>query len=665
MAEAQVKQVLEKEVTCPLCLEIFKEPKKLPCDHVYCKQCLGNMAAVHNSSSVITCPECRTLSPIPSGDVNKFPTAFQVNRLTGAFRHISSVAEDTCNTHPNQKLVIYCETCKIQLCRDCVLKAKDHVTHKYEFINVVACKYRKEVSHLLSLAKIQESVISNSLTEIAASKDTIMSHARRCQNDIDQAFEELISASEKQRRAMKLEATEHYCSLTSDLEQQMQQLQDVQNKLGKMTASIDENLQESDCNFILTMDSTISQFKKLEKQLKTAPLNVAKPQLLISRFASKETFLCFMETTCVLQNAPIPQECTLDGPIPTNRELLTYQENTLLLTLRDTKGATCRSEDNRVEAELVNLQGATISGTMKQVSPGCVKIVFNPKTRGRCTLNVKVNGEHVQNSPFTVTVNMPPKSISLPVATITGLECPSGLTLSQEKVLATEKSQNRIIEIDSEYHVREHRTLFSANKLTLDMDQNIYVTTTEDHKVHKLGEDGKKIKVIGQFGAQHAEFNCPSGLRVRQNCELFVCDSKNCRIQVFDLDLNYKRSFGKKGTSRGQFKFPSDIEFDSGGKMYIVDSQNHCIQVFAHNEQHVCTIGNEKSHARFSSPVGILMHNNHIYVTNAFIHNVVVMKLTGEVITVFGDGHLSWPEGITVDRNGYLYVTSLCSIYIF
>ena len=32
MADGHVKEVLEKEITCPLCLEIFKDPKKLPCE---------------------------------------------------------------------------------------------------------------------------------------------------------------------------------------------------------------------------------------------------------------------------------------------------------------------------------------------------------------------------------------------------------------------------------------------------------------------------------------------------------------------------------------------------------------------------------------------------------------------------------------------------------
>ena len=44
MAEGHAQQVLEKEVTCPLCLDILQEPKKLPCDHVYCKACLQRLA---------------------------------------------------------------------------------------------------------------------------------------------------------------------------------------------------------------------------------------------------------------------------------------------------------------------------------------------------------------------------------------------------------------------------------------------------------------------------------------------------------------------------------------------------------------------------------------------------------------------------------------------
>ena len=31
---------LQSEVTCPLCLDIFADPKRLPCDHVYCRGCL-------------------------------------------------------------------------------------------------------------------------------------------------------------------------------------------------------------------------------------------------------------------------------------------------------------------------------------------------------------------------------------------------------------------------------------------------------------------------------------------------------------------------------------------------------------------------------------------------------------------------------------------------
>ena len=672
MAEGQIKQILEKEVSCPLCLEIFKEPKKLPCDHVYCKECLIKLSQ-RSLNAIISCPECRIRTPIPSNDVIKFPTAFYMNRLIEAFQRVhvemnhspAPKTGDSCVNHSTQPLVIYCETCKKVLCRDCVLKSNEHATHRYGFFDELALKYRKKIVNLLSLVTDRESLLSNSLKEITSGKEIVVSHGKKCQDDIDRAFEGLLSVVEECKTAMKLEAAEHYHSLTSVLEQQSQDIEEVESELVKLSTSVSTHLQDDDQKFLLNIESTVTNFLKLEKQLKTViPLVVPTPQLLTTQFVSTEMLHHLMKTTCSLHNAANPPMCSIHG-ILTKAELQENSDNILLLTLRDMKGNTCRGGDNRVEADLVNVDGSIVKGNVEQVSPGRMKITLRPKRRGKYKLSVTVNNDQILNSPFTTTVNIPPKSLSFPVATISGLKRPSSLISLEDKVLVTETKENRIIAIDFERHVQEFQTMFSVNKLTLDTAQNIYATTAENHKLHKLNKEGNKIKAIGGFGTQNAEFNTPSGLRVNKSSELFVCDSQNSRIQVFDLELNFKRLFGRKGNGKGCFKFPSDIDFDSSGNICIVDSDNNCIQVFTCEEQHIRTIENQKHNVRFSRPVGLLVHSSHIYVTNTFKHDVVVMDMTGEVVTFFGEGHLSWPEGITVDKDGYIYVTSLHSVVIF
>ena len=175
MTEDLVKQV-EKEVTCALCLDLFKEPKKLPCGHVYCKDYLRGLAPC-SLNETISCPECRTLTQVPGNDVSKFPTAFQTNRLIEAFQKVQIRVEtdspnvtELCQAHPTQPLAIYFETCKRQLCRDCVLKSKEHTSHEYDFFEKVAPKYREKVINELSLIKTQKLSISNALKEIATAE---------------------------------------------------------------------------------------------------------------------------------------------------------------------------------------------------------------------------------------------------------------------------------------------------------------------------------------------------------------------------------------------------------------------------------------------------------------------------------------------------------------
>ena len=659
MAENQIKQVLEKETSCPLCLDLLKDPKKLPCDHVYCKECLRGLA-LHSLNAIISCPECRTLTQVPGNDVNNFPTAFHINRLIELFQQVQVQAKTTCQTHPTQSLALYCETCKEQLCRDCVLMSEVHSTHKYGYFKILAPKYREKVLSVLSLVKNQGVSVSNALTEVASMKSSVVSHASKCQDDIDCAFEGLFSILQEQKEAMKIEVAAYYNSHSSQYEQQENRLKEIHDELKEVATSVEATVQEEDQNFLLSVEPIILKMKCLRERLETAPSSVTKPQVLAAQVVSSEKFQRYVSKGCFVHKAVDPEMCTVDG----NLELHVNQQDAFILTLRDTEGSACQG-DNTIEADLVNPQGSTTKAKFERVSPSHVKVFLTPKRRGRHKLTMKVNEAHIKGSPFTMMVSMPPKELSRPMATVSGLKRPSSLIYSQGTILATEMEQNQIVTLDSQHQVREFRNLLGVNKLTHDSDFNLYVTITKDHKLHKLNKDGVRIKTIGQLGTRNAEFRYPNGLRVSNGNELYICDSENHRIQVFDLELNFKRCFGKKGSGKGQFNFPSDVDFDSNGNIYVVESQNSRVQVFTGNEDHIRTIGNQRHIIRFDNPMSLLLHNGHIYVANSSAHNIVVIEKSGEVVTTFGSGYLSWPEGIAVDEDGYIYVGSHRSIVKF
>ena len=668
MAEGRVKQVLEKEITCALCLDLFKEPKRLPCDHVYCKDCLRGLA-LQSLNVTISCPECRILTQVPGNDVNNLRTAFQTNRLIEAFQQVqirvdtdSPNTNEMCQAHPTQPLAIYCETCKKQLCRDCILMSKQHASHEYGFFAEVAPKYREKITNKLSLIKTQKSSISSALGEIATAKSSIADHAQKCQDDVEQAFEELISVLKTCKQGMKDEATAYYSSLIGVFDQQKQRLKEIQGKIESVISSADTVLQDDDQSFLMRMESTFERINDQQKKLHAVSLTTSKPRLIGVQAMDADSLKHYMKVNCFICELAQADMCSVDL---TNIKLYVEKQTSIVLTLRNSSGTVCQDGKNQIDIYLLNNQGSSTKGDVQPSSQGQVKILLTPKRQGQHRLNVKVNGTHIKNSPFMVTVYMQPYLLSKPVATIlSGLKRPVSLAYSktEDKIYVSIIDEGRIMifNVNSQFRVtqREFIKAHNVNEITHDAALNMFFATTCDNQVHKLSSHGTIIKIIGQLGIRNAEFKYPNGLRVREKCELYVCDSNNNRVQVFDLELNFKRSFGKKGTGRGQFDFPADVDFDSGGNIYVTDDSNHRIQVFTlhqSNERHVRTISGEPAF----QPVSIHIHDSHMYVTDEGSDEVRVMNITsGELVTKFGSGYLYGPEGITIDKDGYVYVTS-------
>ncbi|KAK6493659.1 E3 ubiquitin/ISG15 ligase TRIM25-like isoform X1 [Huso huso] len=52
------QDLMEDELTCPICLEVFSEPKMLYCGHNFCSSCLENVLRKQEEKGEYSCPEC-------------------------------------------------------------------------------------------------------------------------------------------------------------------------------------------------------------------------------------------------------------------------------------------------------------------------------------------------------------------------------------------------------------------------------------------------------------------------------------------------------------------------------------------------------------------------------------------------------------------------------
>ena len=672
MAEDQVRSVLEREVTCPLCLSLFKEPKKLPCDHVYCKECLGGLA-LRSLNATITCPECRAPTQIPNNDVSNFPTAFHMNRIMEAFKKVEQTSKDerdspsttgNCQDHPIQPLVIYCKTCMKQLCRDCVLRTQDHASHKYGFFKEVADEYRKKVNSEFESVECYKTSLSIALEDVRAAQKDTAGHEKNSKKEIDSTFEELLSVLQTWKEEMIKESELHYQSIAGISKSQEDQIKEALSELNTLSATVDSCIHNDNTSTITNTDSTLTAINSVHRKLRTTPVSVTKSQPLALQCITSEEFQHYLRSECSLHKPASSEMCTIEDLSVLDLVEKDHQ-TTVILHLFDSTGKRCMGQTNHVDVELCALQDESkIKSEVKALTPGKVQITFMPQKRGKYRLLVKVNGSHIRHSPFTIIVSKALKQMSEPVAVITTVEQPRSVTCSQGKLIVASGKTQSIVEIDSQFQEQELTKFKGVNELVVHKNFSLYVTT-KDNFLHKTTPEGTCS--IGGLGKGDTKFDLPNGLRINQYDELYVCDSNNHRIQIFDLDLNFKRTFGREGCGISQLSAPTDVDFDIKGNVYIVDSWNNRIQVFTHDDQHIQVIRNQTlGNSKLNTPLSICIHNNFIYVTDYYNHRVVVMNQKGELATILGAGRLKKPGSIAINQHGFVYVISNYSqIFVF
>ena len=129
---------------------------------------------------------------------------------------------------------------------------------------------------------------------------------------------------------------------------------------------------------------------------------------------------------------------------------------------------------------------------------------------------------------------------------------------------------------------------FAPGGLAIDNDNRLlYVTDAEQDLVLVYDADPpfKLIRKLGKPGTQHTstvpgEFAKPAGVAVDQDGNVFVADTWNDRIEEFDADGTFIRTFGEAGDGPGYFARPKGISIDGDGHIWVADAMQDRVQVF-------------------------------------------------------------------------------------
>ena len=111
-------------------------------------------------------------------------------------------------------------------------------------------------------------------------------------------------------------------------------------------------------------------------------------------------------------------------------------------------------------------------------------------------------------------------------------------------------------------------------------------STTQNDVVDVFDADSfKLLRKIGTPGKKHTltapgTFSLPMGVAVDHDGNVYVTDTFNNRVEIFDADGGFISTFGKNGDGPQDFERPKGIAVDGDGHIWVADSAQDRVKVF-------------------------------------------------------------------------------------
>ncbi|XP_073719884.1 tripartite motif-containing protein 16-like [Misgurnus anguillicaudatus] len=299
MAEARIS-VAQDQFTCPICLDLLKNPVTIPCGHSYCMDCISNCWDQDDQKRIYRCPQCRqTFTPRPvlgknvvfaemleklkktklqstpdsahccagPGDVKcDICTERKLKAVKSCLVCLNSYCQNHLNQHENffkdknhevidatgrlqemickkhnEQLKIFCRTDQQCICGLCMMD----VHKKHNIVTAVAERTKKQTLLMETQRNLKQRIQEREkkLQELRQTMDSHLRSAQTAVEDSERIFTELIRSIERRRSEVTQLIRDQEKTAVSRAEGVMKRLEEEIDDLKRRDAELEQFLQ--------------------------------------------------------------------------------------------------------------------------------------------------------------------------------------------------------------------------------------------------------------------------------------------------------------------------------------------------------------------------------------------------------------------------------------
>uniref|UniRef100_A0A8C1JUR9 Tripartite motif containing 35-39 n=1 Tax=Cyprinus carpio TaxID=7962 RepID=A0A8C1JUR9_CYPCA len=275
-----------KEISCPICCEIFKAPVLLSCSHSFCKECLQQFWA---TKSTRECPVCRRRSSRDDPPCNLVLKNLCESLLK------KERNEEVCSLH-GEKLKLFCLEDKQPVCLVC-RDSQRHVNHTFRPISEVVSSHKEELKSLQEKLKHGEKIKE----ECVKIFQHIQCQAEHTERQIKLEFEKLHQFLRDEEEIAITELTEEKKRKNQMMQEKFEEINRHISVLSNTIRDLEKMMNANQVLFLKNFPDAMERVQSLgpDPQMASGAL------INVARYLGNLPFRAWKKMQDVVQNTPV------------------------------------------------------------------------------------------------------------------------------------------------------------------------------------------------------------------------------------------------------------------------------------------------------------------------------------------------------------------------